>query len=92
MSKSKSKKKKDRPEVKVYTIYETIHVSYQVVATSEEDAQDAYRNMSNDDFKDLVMESASNNFCDDEVGDEVEYVEGEYIFIDKTEKAKEALR
>lgn len=89
MSKSKKKKK---PDVMVYTISETIHVSYQVVATSEEDAQDAYRNLSNDDFKDLVMESASNNFCDDEVVNDEEYVDGEFIFIDKTEKAKEALR
>jgi len=89
MSEQKKQKKK---KVKVYTISETIHVSYQIVATSEEDAQEAYRNLSNDDFKDLVMESASNNFCDDEVVNDEEYVEGEYIFIDKTEKAKEALR
>lgn len=89
---SKSKKKKDRPEVKVYTISETIYVSYQVVATSQEDAQDAYRNLPNEEWKDLVMDGASNNFCDDEVVDEEEYVEGEFNFIDKTDRAKEALK
>jgi hypothetical protein len=89
MSKSKKKKKQD---VKVYTIYETIHISYQVVATSEEDALDHYRNLPTDEFNQLLQEGASNNFCDDEIGDEVDYVEGDYIFTDKTDKAKEALR
>lgn len=84
--------KPKKPKLKVYTISETIHVCYQVVATSEEDAQEHYRNLDTDDFQTLVMEGASNNFCDDEVVNDEEYSEDSHSFIDKTDKAKEATR
>ena len=90
---SKSKKKKDQSEVKVYTISETIYVSYQIVATSEEDAYDAYRNLPNEEWKNLVMDGASNNYCDDEVVDEEKYDKEEHgDLYPMTDKAKEALK
>ena len=64
---------KTKKEPKVYTISETIYVSYQVVAMSEEDAQEAYRSLPTNKWDDLVAEAASNNYCDDEVVDEEEY-------------------
>jgi hypothetical protein len=87
---SKPKKKK---EVKVYTITETIHVSFQVVATSEEDAQDAYRNLPTEKWNEIVAEAASNNYCDDEVFDEEDFEPGnedDELHL-KTEKAKKAI-
>ena len=82
----KPKKKK----LMMYTISETIHVCYQVVATSEEDAQDHYRNLPTEEFEQLLEEAASNNYCDDEVTNEEEYDKDGHSFIDKTNKAKEA--
>lgn len=82
---SKPKKK----DLKVYTISETIFVSYQVVATSEEDAQNHYRNLPNDEWQTLLEEGASNNYCDDEVTNEEDYSPEEHSFIDKTDAAKE---
>lgn len=83
MSKPKNK------TLKVYTISETIFVSYQVIATSEEDAQNHYRNLPNDEWQTLLEEGASNNYCDDEVTNEEEYVPEEHSFIDKTDAARE---
>jgi hypothetical protein len=88
---SKPKKKK---EVKVYTISETIFVSFQVVATSEADAQDAYRNLPTEKWQEIVADAASNNYCDDEVTDEDEYTEEDYgdeELYPKTDKAKKAI-
>lgn len=81
---------KTKKEPKVYTISETIYVSYQVVAMSEEDAQEAYRSLPTNKWDDLVAEAASHNFCDDEVVDEDEYdhqtQDGEYPISDKAKK------
>jgi hypothetical protein len=85
---SKSKKKKPM----MFTITETIHICYQVVAMSEEEAQDHYRNLPTEEFEQLLEEAASNNYCDDEVSNEEEYDENEHSFIDQTEKAKNAIR
>lgn len=85
---SKSKKKKPM----MFTITETIHLCYQVVAMSEEEAQDHYRNLPTEEFTQLLEEAASNNYCDDEVSNEEEYDENEHSFIDQTEKAKNAIR
>jgi transcriptional regulator of met regulon len=87
-----SKPKKKKP-VKVYTISETIYVSFQVVATSEEDAQDAYRNLPTDKWQELVCDAASNNYCDDEVVDEEDFEPGneDDESHPKTEKAKKAI-
>ena len=86
---SKSKK----PELKVYTISETIYVTYQIVATSEEDAQDAYRNLPTETWNDMVWDGASNNFCDDEVVNDEAYDPKEHgdDLMPKTEKAKKVL-
>jgi len=84
--------KPKKPTLKMYTISETVHICYQVVATSEEDAQDHYRNLDSDDFHQLLEEAASNNFCDDEVVNEEEYDKDEHSFLDKTDKAKEATK
>jgi len=88
---SKPKKKK---EIKVYTITETIHVSFQVVATSEEDAQDAYRNLPVATWQEIVCEAASCNYCDDEVSDEDDFDAEEHndeTTYPRTEKAKKAI-
>lgn len=85
-----SKPKKKKPMM--FTITETIHICYQVVATSEEEAQDHYRNLPSEEFTTLLEEAASNNFCDDEVTNEEEYNEDEHSFIDQTENAKNAIR
>ncbi len=85
-----SKSKKTKPTM--YTISETVHICYQVVAMSEEEAQDHYRNLPSEEFNQLLEEAASNNFCDDEVVNEEEYNEDEHSFIDKTENAKNAIR
>jgi predicted nucleic acid-binding protein len=81
---------KTKKEPKVYTISETIYVSYQVVAMSEEDAQEAYRSLPTNKWDELVAEGASNNYCDDEVVDEEEYnhqtENGEYPISDKAKK------
>lgn len=81
---------KTKKEPKIYTISETIYVSYQVVAMSEEDAQEAYRNLPTNKWDDLVAEAASNNYCDDEVVNEEEYdhqtENGEYPISDKAKK------
>ena len=78
---------------KVYTISETIYVNYQVVAMSEEDAQDAYRNMLREEWMELVIESASCNFCDDELTDEEKYDPKEHgELFPFTYKAKKALK
>lgn len=87
MSEQKKQKKK---KVKVYTISETIHVSYQIVATSEEDAQEAYRSLPNEEWQEMVADAASNNYCDDEVVDEDDY-DCEEDDYPKTEKAKRAI-
>ena len=76
----------------MFTITETIHLCYQVVAMSEEEAQDHYRNLPTEEFTQLLEEAASNNYCDDEVSNEEEYDENEHSFIDQTEKAKNAIR
>ena len=76
----------------MFTITETIHICYQVVAMSEEEAQDHYRNLPTEEFEQLLEEAASNNYCDDEVSNEEEYDENEHSFIDQTEKAKNAIR
>ncbi len=76
----------------MYTISETVHICYQVVAMSEEEAQDHYRNLPSEEFNQLLEEAASNNYCDDEVVNEEEYNEDEHSFIDKTENAKNAIR
>jgi hypothetical protein len=81
---SKSKKKKPM----MYTITETIHVCYQVVAMSEEEAQSHYRNLPSEEFTQLLEEAASNNYCDDEVSNEEEYDKDRYSYIDVTEKAQ----
>ena len=77
-------------EPKVYTISETIFVSYQIVAMSEEDAQDAYRNLPTSEWDNLVAEAASHNFCDDEVVNDEEYdhqtQDGEYPITEKAKK------
>ena len=85
---SKSKKKKPM----MFTITETIYICYQVVAMSEEEAQDHYRNLPSEEFTQLLEEAASNNYCDDEVTNEEEYNEDEHSFINQTEKAKNAIR
>lgn len=85
-----SKSKKTKPTM--YTISETVHICYQVVAMSEEEAQEHYRNLPTEEFEQLLEEAASNNFCDDEVVNEEEYNEDEHSFIDKTENAKNAIR
>jgi hypothetical protein len=88
---SKPKKKK---EVKVYTISETIFVSFQVVATSEADAQDKYRNLPTEKWNEIVADAASNNFCDDEVTDEEDFDADEHddeTYYPKTDKAKKAI-
>jgi hypothetical protein len=82
----------NKKEVKVYTISETIYVSYQIVATSEEDAQEAYRNLPIKEWNDLAMDAASNNYCDDEVVNEEEYDAETDECFPKTDKAKEALK
>lgn len=80
---------KPKKEPKVYTISETIYVSYQVVAMSEEDAQEAYRCLPPQEWDNLVAEAASNNYCDDEVVDEEEYDhENEETNYPKTDKVK----
>jgi hypothetical protein len=85
-----SKSKKTKPTM--YTISETVHICYQVVAMSEEEAQEHYRNLSTEEFNQLLEEAASNNYCDDEVVEEEEYNEDEHSFINKTENAKNAIR
>jgi hypothetical protein len=81
--------KPNKKEPKLYTICETIHISYQVVAMSEEDAQDTYRNMDNAEWQTMVGEAASCNFCDDEVTDFVDYDhESEAGDFPLTEKAQ----
>jgi len=78
---------KPKNEPKVYTISETIYVSYQVVAMSENDAQEAYRTLPTEKWDELVAEAASNNYCDDEVTNEEEYDhEGDYPMTDKAKK------
>ena len=84
--------KPKKHKLKMYTISETVHICYQVVATSEEDAQDHYRNLATDDFQTLLEEAASNNFCDDEVVNDEEYTKEMHSFIDQTDKAKKALK
>lgn len=84
--------KPKKPKLKVYTISETIHVCYQVVAVSEEDAQEMYRNLPNEEFQQLLADGASNNYCNDEVVNEEDYIEDEMHFNDITEKAKYVLR
>lgn len=80
--------------LKLYTITETVHIEYKVLAVSEDDAQDHYRNMESDKFQELLSEAASNNFCDDEVVDTEDFTVEEAIeSIDAdetpvTEKAK----
>lgn len=88
---SKPKKKK---ELKMYTISETIYVQYQVVAVSEEDAQEQYREMPVEKWKELVCDAASNNYCDDEVEDEEDFDPEEHKdeeYFPKTKKAKKAI-
>jgi hypothetical protein len=84
--------KPKKPTLKMYTISETVHICYQVVATSEEDAQEHYRNLDSSDFQQLLEEGASNNFCDDEVVDEEDYDKDEHSIYAKTDKAKEATK
>ena len=80
--------------LKLYTITETVHIEYKVLAVSENDAQDHYRNLEPDKFQELLSEAASNNFCDDEVVDTEDFTVAEAIeSIDTdetpvTEKAK----
>lgn len=85
-----SKPKKKKPMM--YTIVETIHICYQVVAMSEEEAQDHYRNLPSEEFTTLLEEGASNNYCDDEVSNEEEYDKDSHSHIDHTENAKNAIR
>jgi hypothetical protein len=56
-------------KLKKYTITETINVQYEVIATSENEALEQYRVLPTEKFTEIVMEAASNNFCDDEVFD-----------------------
>lgn len=81
---------KPKKEPKVYTISETITVCYQVVAMSEDDAQEMYRTMETGKWQDLVAEAASCNYCDDEVVNEEEYDHqseaGDYPISDKAKK------
>ena len=80
---------KPKSEPKVYTISETIHVTYQVIAMSEEDAQEAYRTLPTEKWNELVAEAASCNYCDDEVTDEEEYDwtdTSDYPVSDKAQK------
>jgi hypothetical protein len=88
MSKPKNKK---QPELKVYRISETVYVHYEVVAISEEDATNKYTNLPTEEFKQLLEDGASDNFHDYEVTNEEEYVEGENIFVDITDAAKEVI-
>ena len=88
-----SKPKKEKP-VKMYTITETINVSFQVIATSEEDAQNAYRNLPTEKWQEIVCEAASCNYCDDEVSDEEDFDAEEHedeVTYPRTEKAKKAI-
>lgn len=85
--------------LKLYTITETVHIEYKVLAVSENDAQDHYRNMESDKFQELLSEAASNNFCDDEVVDTEDFTVAEAIksmqYPDKTpvtEKAKNFIK
>jgi hypothetical protein len=86
----------DKPKkknVNVYTISETIYVSYQVIATSEKDAREAYLNLPNDKWHDLVSEAVSNNYQDEEVVNDEEYT-GDGTDPDDhpiTDKAKKAI-
>lgn len=86
--------KTKKPELKVYTISETIYVTYEIVATSEEDAQEHYRNLPSEEWNEMVSDGASNNFCDDEVVNDEEYDPKEHgdDLMPKTEKAKKALK
>lgn len=84
---SEQPKKKNEP--KVYRISETIHVCYEVVATSEKDALDHYHNMDNKDWLDLVADSASHSWDTPSVNDEEEYDhEQEDGLYPVTDKAK----
>jgi hypothetical protein len=89
---SKNPKKK---ELKLYTISETIYVTYQIVATSEEDAQDHYRNLPSEEWNEMVSDGASNNFCDDEVVNDEAYdpeEHGDEVAYPRTEAAKKILK
>ena len=82
-----------KKKVTVYTITETIYVSYQVVATSEKDAVKAYHDLPCDKWQDVVSEASSNNYADEEVEKYEEYDEEEHgRFYDITGKAAEAIR
>jgi hypothetical protein len=82
-----------KKQVNVYTISETIYVSYQVIATSEKDARDAYLNLPNDKWNEIVSDAVCNNHEDEEVAKDEEYT-GDGTDPDDhptTDKAKKAI-
>jgi hypothetical protein len=82
-----------KKKVSVYTITETIYVSYQVVATSKKDAVKAYHDLACDQWQEIVSEASSNNCGDEEVEKYEEYDEDEHgQFYDITGNAKAAIR
>lgn len=82
-----------KKKVSVYTITETIYVSYQVVATSEKDARQAYLDLPNEEWHNLASEAVSNNYQDEEIVGEEEYDEEEHSdSYPITGKAKAAIR
>lgn len=82
-----------KKKVSVYTITETIYVSYQVVATSEKDARQAYLDLPNEEWHNLASEAVSNNHQDEEIVGEEEYDEDRHgQFYDITGKAKAVIR
>jgi hypothetical protein len=81
---------KQKKEPKVYTISETIHVCYQVVAMSEEEAREAYQNLDNEKWFELAGEAASNNYNDEEIVNEEDYDHeseaGDFPITEKAQK------
>ena len=79
-----------KKKVSVYTITETIYISYQVVATSKNNALKAYHDLPCDEWHSIVSEASSDN---EEVEKYEEYNEEEHgRFYDITGNAAEAIR
>ena len=65
--------KPKKPKLKVFLITESIHISYEVVAESEEAALNHYQTLPTADFLQLLDDSASNNFGDEEIEEREDY-------------------
>ena len=88
-----SKPKDQQPDnanddLKVFTITETFYCAYQVVARSEDEALDHYRNMPVEEWKEMVLDGASNNYCDEEISDEEDFDPDEHNGIPKANPSK----